>query len=195
MWGSYLEYLLHVTMLIFSVSLKHYQPHTSPSGVHTHVRFERTLVLRAYRTAFIKVCCQEQDTSWGTFTSNVLFNLNVFLLQEYEGNINPKPLLLWPIPLSLSYNLPTLVLCLSSLNAKVLIHNLVGAHTSSGSDTQVQLPMMHLPPCKCQNIAAERLPPRTAGIITLQSAKALFTPCPFRANPERFLTSVTETDL
>lgn len=36
---------------------------------------------------------------------------------------------------------------------------------------QVQLPMMHLPPCKCQDVAAERLPPHAAGTITLPSAK------------------------
>lgn len=53
---------------------------------------------------------------------------------------------------------------------------------------------MHLPPCKCQNTAAERLPPCTAGIITLRSASALFTPCSFRADPDRFLASLTETD-
>lgn len=43
------------------------------------------------------------------------------------------------------YNLSAL-LYLPSLNAKVLIHTLVGTHTSSGFDTQVQLPMMHLLP-------------------------------------------------
>lgn len=75
-----------------------------------------------------------------------------------------------------SYNLPALLLCLSSLNSKVLIHTLVGTHISSGFDTLVQLPVMHLPRCKCQNTAAERLSPCTAGIITLQSASALFTP-------------------
>lgn len=85
----------------------------------------------------------------------------------------------------LSCNLSAFLLCLPSLNAKVLILTLVGTHTSSGFDTQVQLPMMHLPPCKCQKVAEERLPPRTAGIIALQSAKALFTPRPFRFHFQR----------
>lgn len=85
----------------------------------------------------------------------------------------------------LSYNLSAFLLCLPSLNAKVLILTLVGTHTSSGFDTQVQLPMMHLPRCKCQNVAAEKVTSRTAGIITLQSARALFTPCLFRFQFQR----------
>lgn len=53
----------------------------------------------------------------------------------------------------------------------VLIQTLVGTDKSRGFDTQLQLPMMHLPPCKCQDVAAERLPPHAAGTITLPSAK------------------------
>lgn len=57
--------------------------------------------------------------------------------------------------------------CLRSSSSKVLIQTLVGTDKSRGFDTQLQLPMMHLPPCKCQDVAAERLPPHTAGTITL----------------------------
>lgn len=123
----------------------------------------------------------------------MLFNTNIPLLQDYEATINPKPVTFYgQFHYLFSYNLPAL-LCLPSFNSKVLIRTLGGTHTSSGFDTPVQLPVMHLLPCKCQNTAAERLPPCTWGIITLQSASALFTPCSFRADSERFLTSVTET--
>lgn len=83
-------------------------------------------------------------------------------------------------------------LCLRSLSSKVLIHTSVGTDKSRGFDTQVQLPMMHLPPCKCQDVAAERLPPLTAGIIILPSAKPVCK-VGWRVGG-RVLASVTETD-